>query len=62
MSWDSILLNDGRSVPSIAFGSAARRSAGAASKSVDDLTTAIRLGFRHLDTAQREYCMIVAFR
>ncbi|ORX38069.1 NADP-dependent oxidoreductase domain-containing protein [Kockovaella imperatae] len=53
MPWRSITLPNGSSIPQIAFGSAPRRSEGAQVKSVDNLTHAIRSGFRHIDTAQQ---------
>ena len=49
-----IALNDGNEVPDMAFGSATRRSDGAAKKSTVHLLSALKQGFRHLDTAQRQ--------
>ena len=54
MPWGMKKLDDGRSMPEIAFGSATVRHPDAKAKTVDDLVAALDVGFSHLDTAQRK--------
>jgi len=49
MPWSSIKLNDGRVMPSIAFGS---WTAGFGQTGTDSVVQALKLGFNHVDTAQ----------
>ena len=53
-----ITLNDGQTIPDLAFGSGTRRSEGAVAKSTEHLLSALNKGFRHLDTAQRQSALI----
>ncbi|KAK7691553.1 hypothetical protein QCA50_004952 [Cerrena zonata] len=49
MPWDIIKLNDGTSIPSIAFGT---WTLGTGQQSTDHVDQAISVGFNHIDTAQ----------
>ncbi|KAI0371884.1 Aldo/keto reductase [Pilatotrama ljubarskyi] len=49
MPWDSIKLNDGTTIPSIAFGT---WTLGGGTQGTDYITQAISVGFAHIDTAQ----------
>jgi len=49
MPWDLIPLNNGTSIPSIAFGT---WTLGGGQQSIDNVDQAISVGFNHIDTAQ----------
>ncbi|KAH9945543.1 Aldo/keto reductase [Amylocystis lapponica] len=49
MPWDVIKLNDGRTIPSVAYGT---WTLGKGQSTINNVDTAIAVGFNHIDTAQ----------
>ncbi|THG95192.1 hypothetical protein EW026_g6414 [Hermanssonia centrifuga] len=49
MPWDSLKLNDGTTIPTVAFGT---WKLGNGQQTIDEVDQAISVGFNHIDTAQ----------